>query len=53
MSARIYKGFVVSKTGGPDAPWRAWRADGTKFRADTLAGLKWFVSEIVERDVAK
>lgn len=31
-------GFVISRTAGPDAPWRGWREDGTKFRADTLQG---------------
>lgn len=40
---RTYKtytrwGFLISRTAGPDAPWRGWREDGKSFRADTLAG---------------
>ncbi len=31
-------GFVISRTAGPDAPWRGWREDGISFRADTLKG---------------
>lgn len=34
-----YKGFVVNRDGGPDAPWRAWHPEGIKYRADTLEGL--------------
>lgn len=40
----IYKGFVISRTGGPDAPWRAWREDGVKLRAETLKDIKSYVS---------
>lgn len=46
--SRIYKGFVLSKDGGPDAPWRAWREDGVKLRADTFAGLKALVTATIE-----
>jgi hypothetical protein len=31
-------GFLISRTAGPDAPWRGWREDGKSFRADTLSG---------------
>lgn len=31
-------GFIITKSAGPDAPWRGWREDGFSFRADTLAG---------------
>jgi hypothetical protein len=31
-------GFLISRTAGADAPWRGWREDGAKFRADTLRG---------------
>jgi hypothetical protein len=31
-------GFLISRTAGPDAPWRGWREDGVTFRADTLQG---------------
>jgi hypothetical protein len=31
-------GFLISRTAGPDAPWRGWREDGKSFRADTLQG---------------
>lgn len=34
-----YKGFVVTRDGGSDAPWRGWHPDGVKYRADTLEGL--------------
>lgn len=42
-SPRIFKtydrhGFLISRTAGPDAPWRGWREDGKTFRADTLQG---------------
>jgi hypothetical protein len=32
------RGFIISRTAGPDAPWRAWHPSGFHFRADTLAG---------------
>lgn len=40
---RIFKtyerhGFFISRTGGHDTPWIGRRADGLKFRADTLQG---------------
>lgn len=40
MRFRTYtrRGFFISRTGGPDAPWIGRRDDGAKFRADTLAG---------------
>lgn len=31
-------GFLITRTAGPDAPWRGWREDGRSFRADTLRG---------------
>lgn len=31
-------GFLIQRDSGPDAPWSGWREDGTRFRADTLAG---------------
>lgn len=44
-----YKGFLLINDGGPDARWRAWRDDGVKLRADTLAGIKQFVTEYLEK----
>lgn len=47
---RMYRGFLVTYDPRPaaaDAPWRAWRDDGTKFRADTLAGVRAGVRELV------
>ena len=43
MDMRQYKsytrhGFLITRTGGADAPWRGWREDGRTFRADTLQG---------------
>lgn len=32
-------GFFIVRDGGPDAPWIGRRDDGTKIRADTLAGI--------------
>jgi hypothetical protein len=40
-----YKGFVLTKDGGPDAPWRGWHPRGEKFRADTLSGLKKLIAD--------
>lgn len=31
-------GFLITRSAGPDAPWRGWREDGVSFRADTLRG---------------
>jgi hypothetical protein len=31
-------GFLITRSAGPDAPWRGWRGDGVTFRADTLRG---------------
>jgi hypothetical protein len=42
---RDYRGFYLSRTGGPDAPWIARHDDGRKVRADTLAGVKGMVRE--------
>jgi len=41
---RMYKGFYLSRTGGPDAPWIARHDDGRKVRANTLAGVKQMVT---------
>lgn len=30
-------GFIITRSAGPDAPWRGWR-NGLSFRADTLKG---------------
>ena len=43
----IYKGFVINRDAGPDAPWRAWREDGISLRADTLEGIKQFVTHYI------
>lgn len=40
VKIKRYFGFILTRDGGPDAPWRAWRADGLKLRADTLSVLK-------------
>lgn len=39
-TCRTYErnGFLISRTGGADAPWRCWHPDGRRFRADTLRG---------------
>jgi hypothetical protein len=44
MSVFLRPRAALTRDGGPDAPWRAWREDGTKFRADTLAGLKRMIT---------
>lgn len=38
MKTYFRNGFVISRTAGPDAPWKGWREDGVRFRADTLRG---------------
>jgi len=43
MARRTFKtyerhGFQISRTAGPDAPWRGWKPNGATFRADTLQG---------------
>lgn len=44
MKLYTYKGFTITRSGGPDAPWIARRWDGAKFRADTLQGVKSLVT---------
>lgn len=44
---RMYKGFWLNRSGGPDAPWIARHDDGRKYRADTLQGLKHLVTEMI------
>lgn len=41
-----YRGFLVMLEPGA-LRWRAWREDGAKFRADTLAGLKAGIRELI------
>lgn len=38
MKTYFRNGFIISRTAGPDAPWKGWREDGVRFRADTLRG---------------
>lgn len=44
-----YKGFWLSRTGGPDAPWIARHDNGHKLRADTIRGIKQFVTYEIQR----
>lgn len=46
-AAREYRGWIIQKDGGPDAPWTAWKAGEIRRRADTLEGVKRLVREYV------
>ncbi len=43
------RGFIISRTAGPDAPWHGWHPSGYSFRADTLAGAFQMASNFTVR----
>ena len=40
-----HRGFLCTDGNGHDLPWRAWREDGTTYRADTKAGIRQIIND--------